>query len=202
MKQTVSLDTAFEAFYQVNPVTLITTVDAAGRLNVAAKTQFTRVGLGRFVAFGCCPEHHTYANVLAKGEFVVNFPGPDLVAEVGLAGLPFGEDVGDEVAQCGLTAIPSEAVSVPRIEECWAHLECRLVETRHYGNWTLIVGEVVAASVDETYVLPSRTEPREPGEVHPDGRRLVYPLLAYVYPDHYGVITEVKRFRFPEGYRG
>ena len=37
----------------------------------------------------------------------------------------------------------------PRIEECFGHLECRVVQKHVCGDHTLFVGEVLATSADE-----------------------------------------------------
>ncbi|HDI53263.1 MAG TPA: flavin reductase family protein, partial [Candidatus Bathyarchaeota archaeon] len=40
-------------------------------------------------------------------------------------------------------------VKPPPIEECYAHLECRVVQRYTCGDHTLFVGEVVAAHINE-----------------------------------------------------
>ena len=42
-------------------------------------------------------------------------------------------------------------VNAPLIEECVAHLECKLWKTFEAGDHDLIVGEIVAATVIEGY---------------------------------------------------
>ncbi len=51
--------------------------------------------------------------------------------------------------------VKKKPVSVPKpplIEECYGHLECRVVQTHICGDHTLFVGEVVAASADEEVI--------------------------------------------------
>lgn len=54
----------------------------------------------------------------------------------------------DKFKETGLTPIPSLEVRPPRIEECFGHLECRVVQSITCGDHTLFVGEVVATSAD------------------------------------------------------
>ena len=98
-------------------LTLITTVDAQGRVNAAAFGTCTRVCHDpMYIAFTCSAGKDTTNNVLATGEFVVNvvpFEQP-LLDKVPVCGLPFkpGEN---ELKKAGLTAIPSRVLRPPRI---------------------------------------------------------------------------------------
>jgi flavin reductase (DIM6/NTAB) family NADH-FMN oxidoreductase RutF len=53
--------------------------------NVAPKTHVMPVGRHNFWAFACRPNHHTYQNVVQRGEFVINVPGPELIAQISRA---------------------------------------------------------------------------------------------------------------------
>ena len=77
----------------------------------------------------------------------------------------------DELKEVGLTALPREKVSSPRIAECKVNLECRLVQKLELvedlrdgkGLRAIVCGEVVLAHVkDEVWVDgkidPSRLE--------------------------------------------
>ena len=64
-----------------------------------------------------------------------------------VVGLPFADGV-DEVEKAGLTALPSAKVKPQRIVECPRHFECKVEWTKDWLGRRMIVGEVVAASVD------------------------------------------------------
>ena len=51
--------------------------------------------------------------------------------------------------ETGLTQLPSLKVKIPRIKECFGHLECKVVKAYTVGDHTLFIGEVVATSADE-----------------------------------------------------
>jgi len=132
-------------YFTVKPLILVTTLGPDGLPNVAPKTQNMDVGrTEEYFAFVCTPKHHTYQNAKTNGEFVVNYPGPELIRNVS-ASSQFAENV-DEIALAGLTAIPSLVVKPPRIKECFAHLECRLVEIKDLDSASIILGKIVARS--------------------------------------------------------
>ncbi|RJS89047.1 flavin reductase family protein, partial [Candidatus Bathyarchaeota archaeon] len=47
----------------------------------------------------------------------------------------------------------------PLIKECFAHLECRVVDQHVCGDHTLFVGEIVAASIEEEVLTDGRLDP-------------------------------------------
>ena len=53
-----------------------------------------------------------------------------------------------ELEKAGLTALPARLVKPPRILECPRHFECRVEWTKAWSGRLMVVGEVVAASVD------------------------------------------------------
>ena len=137
------------------PLYIITTVDEHGNPNAQPNTWGLPFGdrFGQFFVFYDWASHHTIQNVIATKEFVINVPSEDQVSRAMRTVEHYPRGV-DEIAASGLTAIPSIAVKVPRIEECKAHFECRLCwykETHPRGQddtGVLVLGEIVAASGD------------------------------------------------------
>jgi len=72
------------------------------------------------------PSRYTYGCIEKVPEFTVNVPTPALKDAVKFCGSRSGRDV-DKFARMGLTAMPSAEISVPIIEECAIHYECRVV---------------------------------------------------------------------------
>ena len=181
-------------YFTLKPLILVTTLGTTGFPNVAPKTQAMDVGRReQYFAFVCTPRHHTYQNAVANKEFVVNFPGPELIEKVSAAA-QLAED-SDEIALAGLTSIPSMVVKPPRIKECYLHLECKLLEIKDLEDSSLILGKVVARSADKE-VSFERGKSRE--NIRLLSKR---PLLAYVYPDHYAKISAAEEFVFPKNYK-
>jgi len=130
---------------------MITTVDDTGRVNAASFGTCVRVCHDPvYIAFTVGATKDTYDNVLATNQFVVNVPPfeREILEKVRVAGLEFPPQV-NELEKAGLSAIPSRIVKPPRIAECRSHFECEVEWTKQWLNRLMVVGKVVAASVDE-----------------------------------------------------
>lgn len=170
MKEYMEPNNYSRKFWQVKPIILITTKNKEGKVNIATKTQFMKIGRSNNVSFGCSTLHDTYQNIKQNKEFVINFPGVELLNETVKAGESI--NVSDELEYLNLTGIEAKKVNVPLIQECFFHLECKLIEMRHYENGVLIIGEVVAACGNKDSIIYN-TETSNPD------------IFSYVYPDHY-----------------
>jgi len=146
---------------------MITTVDEAGRVNAASFGTCVRVCHDPvYIAFTVGATKDTYHNVLATNQFVVNVPPfeREILEKVRVVGLEFPPEV-NELDKAGLSALPSKIVKPPCIEECRSHFECEVEWTKQWLNRLMVVGKVVAASVDEGcvnedgYVLWDRLKP-------------------------------------------
>lgn len=176
-------------FFEPRGLALVSTLSPGGVPNLAPKTQVMPIGRGNYWAFACCARHHTYQNVQAEGEFVINLPGPELIRQAALAAVDVPPGA-DEIAAAGLTAMPSRALRAPSVAECRVSLECRLHQVPDgFGEESLIVGRVVAAVADEAF---ASTDPAVLERC---------PLLVYVHPDYYAAVGRAERFRFPKGYK-
>ena len=146
---------------------MITTVDIEGRVNAASYGTCVRVNHEPvYIAFTANVEKDTYHNIRATREFVVNLPSFDreILEKVRVIGLPFARGV-NELEKAGLTALPSKIVRSPRILECQRHFECEVEWVKEWLNRVMIVGKVVAASVDadcvdrDGYLIWERMKP-------------------------------------------
>jgi len=134
-------------------VALVTTMSETGHVAVEVNTWHTPIG-SNLIVMQCTTYHDTYKNICCCGEFVFNYPTVDIMPAVIRAGRDKGGAALNEVEAIGLTPIPATLVRPPRIAECTAHVECRLIshratEVRQRGELVVIVGQVVAASVED-----------------------------------------------------
>ena len=145
----------------------ITTMDNEGHNNAASFGTCVRVCHDPvFIAFTVGRPKDTCNNVLANGEFVVNVPSfeREILEKVRVCGLEFPPGV-NELEKAGLTAIPSKLIRPPRIMEYRSHFECKVEWTKQWLHRVMVVGKVVAASVDEGcvdengYVLWEKLKP-------------------------------------------
>ncbi|PCN50046.1 flavin reductase [Candidatus Geothermarchaeota archaeon ex4572_27] len=96
------------------------------------------------LAVSISPKRFTYELIKAQGEFVVNVAPRSLMDKALLCGLKSGREV-DKFEEVGLTPGRAKRVDVPIVEECLAHLECRVVREVEAGDHSLFIGEVLAA---------------------------------------------------------
>ena len=130
-------------------VVLATCVGNEGRPNIITLGMYMPISSRPpMVCIGVAPRRFSHGLIEETGEFVINTPPISIEEQMHYCGVKSGRDV-DKFAETGLTAIPSLKVRPPRIEECFGHLECRVVQKHVCGDHTLFVGEVLATSADE-----------------------------------------------------
>jgi flavin reductase (DIM6/NTAB) family NADH-FMN oxidoreductase RutF len=131
----------------VGQIVLVTTLNADGTSNIAPKSWISMMAFDPpLMALGCNLRHWTAQNILARHEFVVNVPGVDLAQTIwDCHQLPHPRPV----EATGLTPIPALKVCPPRVEECKAHLECVLDNRLLYGEEVILLGRIVAVSMDQ-----------------------------------------------------
>lgn len=99
------------------------------------------------LAIAVAPARFSHELIARSGEFVVNVPGPDLLSAVWYCGTECGRDV-DKFEGAGLTREDGAKVAAPLVAECFANIECRVVDSPTVGDHTLFVGEAVAARAE------------------------------------------------------
>lgn len=96
----------------------------------------------------------SFAALKATRECVLNIPTCELAEQVVGCGNTSGRNV-DKFAAFGLTPEPASLVRAPLIAECYANLECKVVDTRLMNRYNFFVLEVVKA-----WIEPGRKDPR------------------------------------------
>ena len=101
----------------------------------------------------CAIGRGTYSCTMIEDarEFIVNVPPNDLKSRIYYCGFHSGNRV-DKFKETGFTSLPSRRVKAPIIEECVAHMECKLKKTVEAGDKYLFIGEVIEAYADEAIV--------------------------------------------------
>ncbi|MCB9955880.1 MAG: flavin reductase family protein [Parvularculaceae bacterium] len=136
------------------PVVLLATA-RAGRANVMTMSwhmmmEFTPPLIGCVVSNG----DYSFNALRETKECVIAIPGVELAETVVGVGNCSGRDV-DKFERFGLTAKPAQEVKAPLIAECFANLECKVVDTRLVNKYCFFVLEVVKA-----WRKPSRSAPK------------------------------------------
>lgn len=142
------------------PIAFVSTLSSEGVLNAAPFSFFNIVTANPpMVAISVQrkqgDQKDTARNAVAAGEFVVHIADEDYIEAINItaANLPPDES---EVALAGLTAIPSERVSVPGIAEAKIRMECVMEQALPLGGTEespacdLLIGRVVRFHVAES----------------------------------------------------
>ena len=153
----------FKAIVAPRPIGWISSVDAAGRPNLAPYSFFNAISARpHIVMFASTGRKDSVANIDATGEFVCNLATWDLREAVNAtsATLPYGES---EFAAAGLEIAPSRLVRPPRVKAALAALECRHLKSDDIadltGKWSgtvVVYGEVVGIHIDESVIRGGR----------------------------------------------
>ena len=129
------------------PVVLLTTAHA-GQANVMAMSWHSMLEFEPPLV-GCVVSNrnHSYRMLKSSRECVINIPTVDVAKQVVSCGNSTGLRT-DKFRKFGLTPSPAEQVGAPLIDECFASLECRVVDTRMVAKYCFFVLEVLKAWVD------------------------------------------------------
>lgn len=87
---------------------------------------------------------YSFAALRSSGECVIAVPDVSLAQPVVEMGNCSGRDI-DKFALTGLTPLAAQDVGAPLVAECFANLECRVIDTRLVPRHELFVLEVVRA---------------------------------------------------------
>lgn len=129
------------------PTVLLATSDK-GRPNVMTMSWTTMLDFEPPLV-GCVVSNRNYSFKALKAtkECVIAVPGRDIAEKVVAVGNVSGEHI-DKFARFGLTATPASMVAAPLIDDCYANLECRVVDTKMVAKYCFFVLEVVKAWVN------------------------------------------------------
>lgn len=140
------------------PIAWISTLSADGIGNLAPHSFFS-VACARppIISWTSVGHKDTLANVLATGEFVVNLANLTNLDAVNHSSAAFAAE-DDEAQALGLTMEPSQFVAPPRVASSPASLECTLHSTIELGDSVLVLGSVVAMTVDTDVLVDGHPE--------------------------------------------
>ncbi|MEM4700288.1 MAG: flavin reductase family protein [Candidatus Nezhaarchaeales archaeon] len=119
-----------------------------GRANIMTSSALPASFNPPLLVVSVSPKRFSYGLIKQQGEFAVNVPTVELLNKVVLCGYTTGRDV-DKFTQLGLTPKKAKVISVPIIDECVAHLECKVFKEVEAGDHRLFIGEVVAAYAEQ-----------------------------------------------------
>lgn len=143
------------------PIAWVVTQNKQGQLNAAPYSFFNALsgdppilGIGMGSHQPGRPKD-SRVNIEQTGQFVVNLVSEENAEAMNVTAIEFDYEV-DELAQAGLTTIPSKQVKPPRIAESPVAFECELVQIVELGpSRGLVLGRVLSMHIrDEAMIDP------------------------------------------------
>jgi flavin reductase (DIM6/NTAB) family NADH-FMN oxidoreductase RutF len=135
------------------PVVMVTTANSA-RQNIMTMSWHTMMEFEPPLV-GCVisNRNHSFGMLQASKECVINIPAVEIAKKVVGCGNTSGANT-DKFERFRLTPLPAARVGAPLIEECFANLECRVVDASMVHKYCLFVLEVVKAWIDPAVENP------------------------------------------------
>ncbi len=153
------------------PVVLLTT-SHNGRANVMTMSWHMMVDFEPpLIACIVSNRDHSFVALRATKECVIAIPAVELAEKVVAIGNCSGRDV-DKFPAFHLTPKKAEHVSAPLVAECFANIECRVVDTRLVNRYGLFVLEGVEAWIDPGQENPKTIHHKGFGKFVVDGETI------------------------------
>jgi flavin reductase (DIM6/NTAB) family NADH-FMN oxidoreductase RutF len=135
---------------QPTPVWVVGSYDKEGKPNIMT------------IAWGgiCCSQPpciavsireatYTYGGIMEHKAFTINIPSVSQAKEADYVGMVSGRTV-DKFSEVKLTAVKSDLVDAPYIQEFPVVIECRLLQTVEVGLHTQFIGEIEDVKAEES----------------------------------------------------
>jgi len=152
MKRKLSLSKVY-GLLEPGPVVLITTA-LRGRLNIMTQSWHTMLDFEPpTLACVISNRNHTFGIIERTRQCVINLPTVELAKAVVGCGNTSGRTV-NKFEAFGLTPADAALVEAPLIEECYANLECRVIDASMKVRYNLFVLEVLNARIDPSIKRP------------------------------------------------
>lgn len=131
------------------PVLMIATYGDDGAVDVM-NMAWGGICAQNMVSLNISQGHKTSENIKKRGAFTLSIADIPHIEAADFFGIASGNTMEDKFARSGLTAVKSEQVDAPVVQEFPLTLECKVVEDKMevYGHHVL--GEIVGVLADES----------------------------------------------------
>jgi flavin reductase (DIM6/NTAB) family NADH-FMN oxidoreductase RutF len=119
-------------------------------------------------------QSYTFDTLKKTGECVINIPTVGLAKKAVGCGNTSGRTA-NKFKAFGLTPVKASCVKVPMIDECYANLECKVIDQRMAVRYNLFILEVVRAWTDPRKKNPRTIHHLGKGVFRVDGKRIKLP---------------------------
>jgi flavin reductase (DIM6/NTAB) family NADH-FMN oxidoreductase RutF len=135
------------------PVVMLTTA-GSGHPNIMTMSWHTMLEFEPpLVACVISNRNYSFGLLKASNECVINIPTVEIAEKVVGCGNTSGAKL-DKFERFCLTQRPAARVGAPLIKECFANLECRVVDTSMVTRYCLFIVEVIEAWIDRAVENP------------------------------------------------
>ena len=159
------------------PVVMVAT-SRSGRPNVMSMSWHTMI---EFVPalIGCVVSdaNYTFNTLKTTKQCVIAIPTVKLAKKVVQAGKTSGRDM-NKFARIGLTPQPASSVKAPLIAECFANIECKVVDTTLVDKYNFFILEAVRAWIDPAQKDAKTIHHHGHGVFIVDGRKIRIPFRS------------------------
>ena len=156
------------------PVVMVTT-DRAGCKNVMTMSWHTMLDFEPPL-IGCVISNrdYTFNTLKSTKECVIAIPTIELAEKVVCVGNTSGRDI-DKFETFGFTALPASFVKAPLVGECYANLECKVIETAMVNKYNFFILEVLKAWINPDNKNPQTIHHRGNGVFMISGETIKLP---------------------------
>lgn len=181
--------------YMVHSLVVIGSTEENGKYNLAPKHMAMPLGFGPYFGFMGTPRKTTYRNIEREKVFTVSYPSPEqLVISSLTASRREDDDTKPIIDQ--VPTVEAQKIDGKFLKDSYFQLECKLSQMMgKFGEWEIIVGEVVAAYVHRDALKKEGDDADYGDQIHD------HPLLAYLHPDRFSIIEESNAFPFPKKFK-
>ena len=173
----------FKAIVAPRPIGWITSMSAAGEINLAPYSWFNGVSSAPpMVMFSSELRKDTLTFIEETKEFVCNFATWELREQINLSSAPFPRGV-NEMEKCGLEPAPSRFVKPPRVAASPCALECKWLQTVSLADVEgrptdrhVVFGQVIGVYIDERFIRDGLLD-----------TAALQPIMRAGYHDYFGI---------------
>jgi len=156
------------------PVVMVTTA-SGGRANIMTMSWHMMIDFEPpIVACVISNRNYTFGTLKRTKECVINIPTVELAKKVVACGNTSGRNV-DKFKEFGLTPSDAAYVHAPLIVECYANLECRVIDAKLATRYNIFIVEVVKAWIDRAQKHPRTIHHHGCGTFVVDGETIKLP---------------------------
>jgi flavin reductase (DIM6/NTAB) family NADH-FMN oxidoreductase RutF len=178
----------FKAIVAPRPIGWITSISAAGEINLAPYSWFNGVSSNPpMVMFSSELRKDTLTFIEETREFVCNFATWELREQVNLSSAPFPRGV-NEMEKCGLKPAPSHLVKPPRVAASPCSLECKWLQTVPLADCAgcltdrhVVFGQVIGIYIDERFIRDGLLD-----------TAAMRPIMRAGYHDYFSLTEELR----------